>query len=149
MEAFEILFTASLWAAAIRIASPLIFGTLGELICERAGVLNRLLADAAPPRLLGRIIGIGRLALQHATRSELLAELFAGVRQSLRFFLGIEVIKIAVELVEAMDGREILVQVSQMVLPELSGRVALVLQELRHCHVAVLKPDWRAGHTDF
>ncbi len=38
--AVEILFTASLWAAAIRIASPLIFGTLGELICERAGVLN-------------------------------------------------------------------------------------------------------------
>ena len=40
MQAIEILFTASLWAAAIRIASPLIFGTLGELICERAGVLN-------------------------------------------------------------------------------------------------------------
>jgi general nucleoside transport system permease protein len=40
MEAIEILFTASLWAAAVRIASPLIFGTLGELICERAGVLN-------------------------------------------------------------------------------------------------------------
>jgi general nucleoside transport system permease protein len=39
-QAIEILFTASLWAAAIRIASPLIFGTLGELICERAGVLN-------------------------------------------------------------------------------------------------------------
>ncbi len=40
MEAVEIIFTASLWAAAIRIASPLIFATLGELICERAGVLN-------------------------------------------------------------------------------------------------------------
>ena len=40
MEAIEILFTASLWAAAVRIASPLIFATLGELICERAGVLN-------------------------------------------------------------------------------------------------------------
>jgi simple sugar transport system permease protein len=40
MEAFELLFTASLWAAAIRIASPLIFATLGELLCERAGVLN-------------------------------------------------------------------------------------------------------------
>jgi general nucleoside transport system permease protein len=40
MEALEILFSASLWAAAIRIASPLIFATLGELICERAGVLN-------------------------------------------------------------------------------------------------------------
>ena len=40
MEALEILFTTTLWAAAIRIASPLIFATLGELICERAGVLN-------------------------------------------------------------------------------------------------------------
>jgi simple sugar transport system permease protein len=40
MEAVDILFTATLWAAAVRIASPLIFATLGELICERAGVLN-------------------------------------------------------------------------------------------------------------
>ncbi len=39
-HAVEILFTASFWVAAIRIASPLIFATLGELICERAGVLN-------------------------------------------------------------------------------------------------------------
>ena len=40
MEAFDILLTASFWIAAIRIASPLIFATMGELICERAGVLN-------------------------------------------------------------------------------------------------------------
>ncbi|MGE4245916.1 MAG: ABC transporter permease [Parvibaculaceae bacterium] len=40
MEALDILLSASLWAAAVRIASPLIFATLGELICERAGVLN-------------------------------------------------------------------------------------------------------------
>lgn len=40
MEIIDILFTASFWAAAIRIASPLIFATLGEVICERAGVLN-------------------------------------------------------------------------------------------------------------
>jgi simple sugar transport system permease protein len=37
---WEILLAASFWAAAIRIASPLIFATMGELICERAGVLN-------------------------------------------------------------------------------------------------------------
>ena len=36
----DILLTAGFWAATIRIVSPLIFGTLGELICERAGVLN-------------------------------------------------------------------------------------------------------------
>ena len=40
MDALAIVFTASLWAAAVRIASPLIFATLGELVCERAGVLN-------------------------------------------------------------------------------------------------------------
>ncbi len=36
----EIFLQASFWAAAVRIASPLIFATMGELICERAGVLN-------------------------------------------------------------------------------------------------------------
>jgi len=40
MEVLEIFLTASFWAAAVRIASPLIFATMGELICERAGVLN-------------------------------------------------------------------------------------------------------------
>ncbi|MEZ5754802.1 MAG: ABC transporter permease [Paracoccaceae bacterium] len=40
MEALDILTTASLWAAVLRIATPLIFGVLGALICERAGVLN-------------------------------------------------------------------------------------------------------------
>ncbi len=36
----DILVSASLWAAALRIATPLIFGALGALLCERAGVLN-------------------------------------------------------------------------------------------------------------
>ncbi|WP_149141891.1 ABC transporter permease [Gemmobacter caeruleus] len=39
-DLFDILLSVSFWAAAIRIASPLIFATMGELICERAGVLN-------------------------------------------------------------------------------------------------------------
>ena len=40
MEIIEILLSASFWGAVLRIASPLIFATMGELICERAGVLN-------------------------------------------------------------------------------------------------------------
>lgn len=40
MEILQLLFEAGFWAATIRMATPLIFGTLGELICERAGVLN-------------------------------------------------------------------------------------------------------------
>lgn len=37
---FDIVASAGLWAAILRIATPLIFGTLGALLCERAGVLN-------------------------------------------------------------------------------------------------------------
>ncbi|RTL86516.1 ABC transporter permease, partial [Ancylobacter aquaticus] len=39
-EALDILTQANFWAATIRIATPLIFGVLGALLCERAGVLN-------------------------------------------------------------------------------------------------------------
>ncbi len=40
MEVLDILLTVNFWAAALRIATPLIFGVLGALVCERAGVLN-------------------------------------------------------------------------------------------------------------
>jgi len=36
----EILSNQSFWVAVLRIATPLILGTLGVLLCERAGVLN-------------------------------------------------------------------------------------------------------------
>ncbi len=39
-EALDLLVNTSLWAAVLRIATPLIFGVLGALLCERAGVLN-------------------------------------------------------------------------------------------------------------
>jgi simple sugar transport system permease protein len=40
MELLEAILTAGFWASTLRMASPLIFGTLGEVLCERAGVLN-------------------------------------------------------------------------------------------------------------
>ena len=39
-EMFDILVNQSFWIAVLRIATPLILGTLGVLWCERAGVLN-------------------------------------------------------------------------------------------------------------
>ncbi len=39
-EILDILLSANFWAASLRIATPLIFGVIGALICERAGVLN-------------------------------------------------------------------------------------------------------------
>lgn len=40
MDLLNILLSESFWVASLRIATPLIFGVLGALICERAGVLN-------------------------------------------------------------------------------------------------------------
>ena len=37
---WEILIQVGFWAAVMRIATTFIFGALGELLCERAGVLN-------------------------------------------------------------------------------------------------------------
>ena len=39
-ELLDILANAAFWTAVLRIATPLILGTLGVLLCERAGVLN-------------------------------------------------------------------------------------------------------------
>ena len=36
----DVLSSVGLWEAVLRIATPLIFGTLGVLLCERVGVLN-------------------------------------------------------------------------------------------------------------
>lgn len=40
MDVVNFLLETGFWMATIRMATPLLFGTLGELICERAGVLN-------------------------------------------------------------------------------------------------------------
>ena len=40
MDLTALIFETGFWIATVRMATPLLFGTLGELICERAGVLN-------------------------------------------------------------------------------------------------------------
>ena len=84
---------------------------------------------------LGGVVLVGRLAVQHAARAELLAEirevLLRRVVGHLRLFFGVEVVQVAVELVEAVHGRQVLVAVAEMVLAELAGGVAVRLQAVR------------------
>ena len=44
-DALDLLLQASFWAATVRIATPLILGTLGELLCERAPIGTEALSD--------------------------------------------------------------------------------------------------------
>src|SRR3954471_5976890 len=39
-DLLDILANPAFWIAVLRIATPLILGTLGVLLCERAGILN-------------------------------------------------------------------------------------------------------------
>ncbi len=39
-DTLDLLLSAPFWVAVLRIATPLVLGTLGVLLCERAGVLN-------------------------------------------------------------------------------------------------------------
>ena len=66
----------------------------------------------------------------------------------LRLFLGIEVIEVAEELVEAVIGRQHVVQVAEVVLAELPGRVALVLQRRRDRDDLLVHADRRRRNAD-
>jgi hypothetical protein len=74
--------------------------------------------------------------VDHAARAELVAEGFAvghhhvvRVVLVLRLFLGVQVVEVAEELVEAVVGRQVLVAVTEVVLAELASGVALVLEQ--------------------
>ena len=89
------------------------------------------------------------LQSMHAARAELGAErrVFRVVRQ-FRLFLGVEVIEVAVELVEAVHGRQKFVAVAEVVLAELSGGVAERLEQFGDRRVFLLQPERSAGQAD-
>ncbi len=96
---------------------------------QRAGVLNGLLAYAAPARLLGGIILVGSLTAEHAARAEHLLEFrILRIRPPLRLLLGVEVVEIAEELVEAVHGGQRFIGIAKVVFAKLRGGIALRLE---------------------
>ena len=71
----------------------------------------------------------------------------SGILRIVRFFgflLGVEVIQVAEELVEAVHRRQVLVAVAEVVLAELPGRIALRLERGRDGGILGLQPECRA-----
>jgi len=69
-------FVVGLLAATLRLATPLIFGTLGELISERAGILNLGIEGTM---LLGAFVGFVVTFVSGSLEVGLLAAVLAGV----------------------------------------------------------------------
>ena len=104
---------------------------LHPLLCQRPGVLDDLLPDSTVARVLGRVVHIGRLAIQDAARPVFLSELgVRGVVGLLGLFLRVQVVKTAVELVEPVNGGQELVAVAQVILAKVAGRIAQGLEQL-------------------
>ena len=100
--------------------------SLHPLSVEWAGVFDGLFADATPVRLLGWIVPVGGTSTQYASW-----RVGAGVRlvtfgplRPFRLFLGVQVIKVAEELIEAVHRGQEFVAVAQVVLAKLAGGVA-------------------------
>ena len=95
-----------------------VLNRLHPLAGQRAGVGDGLLADLPEPRVLGGVVDVGGLALQHTSRHEELLEDRQVLRVVglLRLLLGVQVVEVAVELVEPVDRGQELVAIAQVVL---------------------------------
>ena len=95
-------------------------------------VLDLLFAHHAQARIVGRVVRVGGPAVNVVARTELLQELgILRVVDVFRFFQGVQVVKVRRRYSSkpCTVGR-ILVAVAEVVLAELAGHIAVVLQQL-------------------
>ena len=96
---------------------------------QRTGVDNPLLAYHSESGIDGLIHRIGGPGVQHTPGTMTFLELRVGrVVFVLRFLFGVQVVQIAVELIESVERWQMFVPVTQVVLAELAGGIALRLQ---------------------
>ena len=87
--------------------------------------------------------------MDHPTRTVLLPELWIlRIIVTFRLLLGIQVIQVAKELIEAMVGREMLVAITEVVLAKLARRVAERLQQFGNGRLVLGDALRRTRHAD-
>ena len=113
--------------------------------CDRLIVyrLHALLGEW--PGVLDPAVGV---AVDHTPRAESLREgPILGIVLVLRLLLGVQMIEVAEELVEAVVCGQELILVPEVVLAELTRGVTQVLEEHGDRRVLFAQPQVRAGHT--
>jgi hypothetical protein len=101
------------------VVEDLVVDGLHALGVERAGVLDLSACRPCPSAADGRVVRVGRPAMDHVARADLYLERLRVVGMG-RVFHRVEVIEVAEELVEAVNGRQELVEVAEVVLAELA-----------------------------
>ena len=98
---------------------------------QRAGIFDCLLASRPQRGSVVGVVLVGGSGVNDVARTELREEI-STLREVvfLRLLHGVEMIENAVELVEAMHGGQIFVAVTEMVLADLRGNVAMRLEQL-------------------
>ena len=119
------------------------------LLGQRPGVFDGLLADLSEARIDRGIVLVGRLALEHAARTEFgaVGRILRVVRQ-LGLFLGVEVIEVAEEFVEAVHRRQRFIAIADVVLAELAGGVAEALEQAADRRIELAHAHRRAGKAN-
>jgi len=93
-------------------------------------------------------IGIGP-GMDDAARAVFFLELRVfWIKIAFGLFLGVEVIKVAKEFVEAVIGRQMLVMIPEMIFAELARGVALSLHNVRDRRHPICNAMWVAGHPN-
>src|SRR4051794_35869651 len=123
---------------------------LHALFRQRAGIFNLLFANSPPPRLLGRIVRVGSHALECAAWTEAIFESgILWVFRVLWLLLSVQVIKVTEKFVEPVDCWQVLVQIAQMILAELSGGIAKTFHNVADAGILLLESDVSARQSNF
>jgi hypothetical protein len=133
-------------------SDELVVASFHTLAVEWAGVFDPLLANAAPTRFVGRVVFLGCPGMDDTARAEGLVEvrkiLLRGIVGLLRILFGVEMVEVPEEFIEAMIRRQHMVQVTEVVLAELPGGIALIFEERRNGHAFVRHAYRRGGNPD-
>src|SRR5882724_4242990 len=110
----------------------LIIDGLHPFWIKRTGIFDLLFTDLAPARHHSGVVRGCSPGVDHVAWPNHVQQILRIVRMR-RVFHRVEVIKISEELVEAVDGRQELIQIAEMVLAELAGSIALRFKRGSNC----------------
>ena len=121
-----------------------------SLLCQWPRILDDLLSNLAESWIVCWIVLVRGFGIQDAAWTIPCPErrIFRVVGK-FRLFFGVQVIEIAIEFIETVDGRQEFISIAEVILAELAADIAKWLQEFCDCRIFFAKSECRTRQTDF